>query len=232
MAASVRGVEGQPAHLPRRQALPRQIPGHGVAQDALQPLFDGEAVFPGTQKGVAGAAPDVQHIFGKGVIALLLGDNAIGGHDKGGGAVAGIALGVAPGRPRAAVAGDDQHLVGGAGGHSIQGLPQGGDAGAERVGDVGGENIAAQIQGRGDDRGAALFGVGRRGGGEKQPVHPPPVAPGQAIPPRRHRHSDAILVEVSYRPLRPRPPTLGPGAQTVAGHIAPKGRDSSHNTLR
>ena len=147
-------------------------------------------------------------------------------YEKGGGAIAGVTLGIAAGRARAGIGGHHQDLIGRPGGDGIGGRAQGGGAGAEYVGNVGGENVGAQVQGGGDDGGALLFGVGRGGAGKNEAVNGLPVPVAEAVEAGGHGHGDAVLVKVGYGAFLARRPAGGFRAEPEPGHVGAVGNDS------
>jgi len=159
------------------------------------------------------------------VEALRLGRGILIRDQEGGSPVARVSLEVAPGRPLAAIAGDNQDPAGGSRGYRVQGGLQGSGAGPKHAGYVGGRYVTAQVQGGGDDGGALLFGIGGRGRGEDQGVDGLPVPPVQAVLPGRYRHGHTVFVEVGNGPLGGGIPAGSGRAKAVFGNVGPESGD-------
>jgi hypothetical protein len=194
VAARVRAVHHEAGEVRGRGVAALEQAAHRLHDVLGVAVLDDEALLPGVHEAIVFGAPDVDDLVGPGVRRLELDRRVDVPDQKGGGAVAPVALERRARRPHAAVARDHEHAARRARGDRVDGGAQGRRPRTQRPAVVGGADVAPQVEGLGDQARGLLLAEGVGRGGEEQAVHAGAVEAAQAVHARADPHRDAVLV--------------------------------------
>jgi len=193
--------EGQFRHVLHSDPELFQKPLDGLGDELGVTLLPKPALLPHIVVTAVGAPIMIDEIVGDGKGAEILGDDLFVPDEEGRRPIAEPHLVEIGGFRFPLVRGRDQDLATAARPDGVEGGDETRGSRPERRGEIGGEDVVPEIQGGGHDSGVLAVGEGKGGRAEIGGLHGLFVHADEAVPGRRHRHGEAVLVEVAHGAL-------------------------------